>query len=230
MATAKNPKLLLVEGRDDLFVVAEVFEKSTGKKWKTNPGQRLIDIEWCGSDDGILKNMGVKWKESGRKIVGVVIDADNSSGSRWQSVCSHAPTEVSPGLPDELPPDGLVLTLERERRFGVWIMPDNQTVGMMETFLKSLRTTMPAELGAHVVLSMNRAREIMSEYLVTHPNTNPSIKPWKETHADKAEFHTWLAWQDPPGLQLHEAVMHQLLDVQAPLAQKFVAWMNRLYF
>lgn len=62
-----------------------------------------------------------------------------------------------------------------------------------------------------------------------HPDARPAVRPWKDVHADKAEMHTWLAWQDPPGLQLHEAVLNQLLDVQAPLAQAFVGWMRRLY-
>lgn len=30
--------------------------------------------------------------------------------------------------------------------------------------------------------------------------------PYRQTHRDKAELHTWLAWQDPPGLQVHLAV------------------------
>ncbi len=31
--------------------------------------------------------------------------------------------------------------------------------------------------------------------------------PFIENHTDKANIHTWLAWQNPPGRQLHNAVM-----------------------
>ena len=228
MAKAPNPNLLLVEGHDDLFVVAEVFEKATGIEWEPTKKQYLIDIVWCGSDNQVLTDIGDRWKESGRKILGVVIDAD-SSGSRWAQVRDHSPDETSGALPRELPPDGLVLDLARGRRFGVWIMPDNQSHGMMETFLARLRSSMPQELGAHVVSAMNRAQELMTAYATDHPNAHPPVRPWRDLQADKAELHTWLAWQNPPGLQLHEAVMKQLLDVQAPLAQAFVGWIKRLY-
>jgi hypothetical protein len=42
-------------------------------------------------------------------------------------------------------------------------------------------------------------------------------------------MHTWLAWQEPPGARLHEAVRNHALDPRAPLARSFVDWMKRLY-
>jgi hypothetical protein len=228
MTKAPNPRLLLVEGRDDLFVVAEVFEKVTGIPWEPSKERFLVDIDWCGDDHAVLERIGIRWKESGRKIVGIMIDAD-SSGSRWAQVRAHAPAEARASLPDELPSDGLVLDIGRDRRFGVWIMPDNQSRGMLETFLMRLRSSMPKELGDHVVSAMNQAKTLMEAHIAEHPDARPPVRPWKDVHADKAEMHTWLAWQDPPGLQLHEAVMTQLLDVQAPLSQTFVGWMKRLY-
>lgn len=228
MAKPPNARLLLVEGLDDLFVVAEVFEKATGLQWETGPKQRLVDIEWCGSDTEVMARIGVKWKESGRKVLGIVVDAD-ASGTRWAQVRARAPAEARTRLPEELPRDGLVLDLGNGRRFGVWIMPDNQAHGMMETFLMRLRSSMPQVLGEHVLTAMTTAKTLMDAHAAEHPNARPAVRLWKEAHADKAEMHTWLAWQDPPGLQLHEAVLNQLLDVQAPLAQTFVGWMKRLY-
>ncbi len=40
MPATPGPKLLLVEGMDDLLVVAEVFEKATGTPWEPTKGQR----------------------------------------------------------------------------------------------------------------------------------------------------------------------------------------------
>ncbi|NJL55795.1 hypothetical protein HC928_11830 [bacterium] len=48
-------------------------------------------------------------------------------------------------------------------------------------------------------------------------------------HYDKAYIYTWLAWQDPPGRQLHNAVMERILDPTHPKAQTFVSWFRQLY-
>jgi hypothetical protein len=223
-----GPKLLLVEGLDDLFVIAEVFETATGTPWEPVKGQRLVEIEQCGSDDQVLTRLGVRWKESGRRLVGVVIDADQT-GTRWAQVRAHAPSEIRDQLPDALAPGGLVVEADRGRRFGVWIMPDNQSRGALENFLAQLRTSMPAALGEHVLASMHTARALMRAHADANPDLDPPLKPWLEVHAHKAEIHTWLAWQEPPGARLHEAVRSRALDPRAPLAQAFVDWMKRLY-
>lgn len=228
MSRAPNAKLLLVEGLHDRMVLAEVFEKATGLPWEPSPRQFLVEIEGCGSDDEVLRRIDVRWKESGRRIVGVVIDAD-ASGGRWAQVCARAPADTRALLPGDLPHDGLVLEMYGGRRFGVWIMPDNQSPGMLETFLTRLRSSMPEALGSHVLASMDHAKALMNAHATENPGLRPPIRPWKEIHRHKAEIHTWLAWQDPPGVRLHEAVRNELLDVHAPLAQAFVSWMRRLY-
>lgn len=45
---------------------------------------------------------------------------------------------------------------------------------------------------------------------------------YKPTHVDKAKIHTWLAWQDEPGNQLHIAVKKKILDPQHPKAETFI--------
>lgn len=138
MAQAPNERLLLVEGQADKRVLCEVFEKGTGLKWEPKPKHYLVDIQDCGDDLSVLKQMDVRWKESGRKFLGIVIDADTSP--RWSEVRRHAPAEIREKLPDTLPAEGLVFEANNGRRFGVWIMPDNQSPGMLETFLAELRT------------------------------------------------------------------------------------------
>lgn len=101
------------------------------------------------------------------------------------------------------------------RRFGAWLMPDNQAVGMMETFLKHLRPGLNGDLHEHTRNAMRTARGLGA--------------PWKELHADKAEIHTWLAWQDPPGQQLHGALMRSMLDATSENARPFIAWFRNLY-
>ena len=53
--------------------------------------------------------------------------------------------------------------------------------------------------------------------------------PFRNVHQRKAELHTWLAWQDPPGLRLHEAVKHTVLDPARAESKPFVDWFKKLF-
>ena len=53
--------------------------------------------------------------------------------------------------------------------------------------------------------------------------------PFKSPHFAKVRLHTWLAWQDEPGKQLHEAVHHRVLDPTKPQCQPFVEWFRALF-
>jgi hypothetical protein len=57
----------------------------------------------------------------------------------------------------------------------------------------------------------------------------PDNRTHKNTHLDKANIYTWLAWQNPPGRQLHNAVMEKILNPQHPKAQIFIRWFKTLY-
>jgi hypothetical protein len=53
--------------------------------------------------------------------------------------------------------------------------------------------------------------------------------PYTDPHRDKANIHTYLAWRDPPGMQLHVSVLAQALDARRPLADRFAKWFIGLY-
>jgi hypothetical protein len=46
---------------------------------------------------------------------------------------------------------------------------------------------------------------------------------------DKVNIYTWLAWQEQPGKQLHQALQSQILDPKHTKAQPFVDWFRQLY-
>jgi ABC-type glycerol-3-phosphate transport system substrate-binding protein len=95
-------------------------------------------------------------------------------------------------------------------------MPDNQTQGMLETFLKYL---VPDE------------RQSLWEYAqeVTQEAKQKGARFKDPHHLDKANIYTWLAWQNPPGRQLHDAVKQKILNPNHPKAQDFVKWFKALY-
>ena len=95
-------------------------------------------------------------------------------------------------------------------------MPDNRFTGMLEDFLVQLIPENSREL-----------YEIATKCVVEAKRNGAA--PFRNVHERKAELHTWLAWQDPPGLRLHEAVEHTVLDPAGAESQPFVNWFKRLF-
>lgn len=121
-----------------------------------------------------------------------------------------------PTSPHEPPGDGFLAVLGSGVRFGAWLMPDNRQQGMLETFLLGLRpaATRP-ELWRHTEAAVDQAKQLGAT--------------WQASHRDKALCHTFLAFQDPPGRQLHQAINERLLDAKSPAGQLFVSWFRRLF-
>ena len=118
-------------------------------------------------------------------------------------------------LPDRIPAEGLETVHSVGARFGVWIMPDNRFKGMLEDLLVRLVPDNSSDLYGMAQNCVATARS--------------SEAPFKDVHERKAEIYTWLAWQNPPGLRLHEAVKHRVLDPTRPESRPFVNWFRNLF-
>lgn len=118
-------------------------------------------------------------------------------------------------MPDQIPAEGLEVVHADGPRFGVWIMPNNRFKGMLEDLLVQLIPDKSSHL-------REMARNCVAE-------ARDNSAPFRDVHERKAEIYTWLAWQDPPGLRLHEAVKHRVLDPKRPESRPFVDWFRRLF-
>lgn len=212
-----SKRLLLVEGAEELRVIPQLIEQATGLPWGEKQQPKLVVIK---PTDGVEKLLSPGYIEAELKTsqlhsLGVLLDADTDPAAQWQALRDRC-LPSHPDFPAVPPKQGLVLTLTSGVRLGAWLMPDNEQRGMLETFLLMLRPqTYCPKLWQHAEGSVAQAESLGS--------------PWRDAHRDKALIHTFLAWQDPPGRQLHQAVMQKMLDVQAPAAQGFVAWFRLLY-
>lgn len=209
-----NPNILLVEGDDDKRVIPNLMDEYV--VWGNRPDEWIVEVRAHGGVDDLLdpRNIQVEAMVPGRKALGIVVDADDQFGSRWQSVRNGCLT-LAADFPEELPPEGLVHENDQGLRIGVWIMPDNRSRGMLETFLNQLIVPDDAALWDFARESCTRSRDHGS--------------PYREPHRDKADIHTFLAWLDPPGRQLHTAVLARALDARLPLGQQFARWFIDLY-
>jgi len=206
---------LLVEGADDKRLLPELMER-LGVRWGDSESERIVDVKNMEGVSNLLADgvIEAECKASGIKRLGIIVDADLDAVSRWEEVRNRVSVSV-PNCPQELPTTGLVYQSER-LRVGVWIMPDNSSRGMLETFMLYLIENDDSELFAHAKASAEKAA------------TDFAAK-FKDAHFDKAAMHTWLAWQDPPGRQTHQAVKERIFQADTVQSRLFLQWFVNLF-
>ena len=209
-----HPRRLLVEGETDKSVIPYLME-ANGVAWP-DPPHSPVFIEPYGSVDEILKPEVIELElaASGLEALGVVVDANGDAAARWDDVRTWCSSEFA-DLPEQIPAGGLEIVHADGVRFGVWIMPDNRFTGMLEDFL--------------VELIPEDSRDLYEIATKCVAEAKSNRAPFRDVHERKAELHTWLAWQDPPGLRLHEAVEHTVLDPARADSGTFVNWFRSLF-
>jgi hypothetical protein len=212
--------LLLVEGATERRAIPELVE-ANGVIWEISPKMPIVFIDdYAGGDKKVIKPAVIsnELNVAKRETLGLIVDADDSCANRWQSIRNTCINFI-PDLPKDIPLEGLVHNTVKKNgkpvKFGVWIMPDNKTSGMLETFL------------AYLIRDESEILWQYSQKVVSEAKSKGAN--YKPTHVDKANIHTWLAWQDEPGNQLHIAVKKKVLDPQHPKAVVFVNWFRTLY-
>jgi len=213
-------KKLLVEGEDDLRVIPQLIEK-TGINWVENK-KPIVPIEQIGGKDNLTSNLiSTHLQVSGLTHLGLMIDADENVSDSWKMIrnaCLQIENIYIDNLPEQMPETGLIINIPNGTKFikfGVWIMPDNIIEGMLETFLGY----MIPEQGEYL---WQYAQEVARE-------AKNKGATFKESYIDKAEIYTWLAWQDEPGRQIHQAIKYNILNPQTPNVQGFINWFKDLY-
>ncbi|MBC5795740.1 hypothetical protein H5968_11430 [Sphaerospermopsis sp. LEGE 00249] len=214
MAKNDKPKKLLVEGQDDLRVIPELIEKN-GIFWGNKKEEAIISIQECGGYENITSDLiYTELQTRGRTHLGLMVDADDDAFLRWQSIRNACFPNI-PNLPEALPENGLIINTPDNQKFGVWIMPNNIIEGMLETFLGY----MIPEQGEYL---WEYAQEVVRE-------AKNKGATFKESYIDKAEIYTWLAWQNEPGRQIHQAIKYNILNPNNPKVQGFINWFKELY-
>ena len=202
------PHRLLVEGADDQHAVINLTARH-GWDWE-HPSPDLPLIEKGEGVEGVLEALPNAVKLYRR--LGVVLDADVSPEDRWRALCSRLSSSGFV-LPPRPAPDGTLVHCEG-RRLGVWVMPNNQHPGKLEDFLQYMIPGDDPRWG-HAGAATRSAKDLGA--------------PFSEPDFIKAHLHTWLAWQEKPGLPYGQAITARVLAHDSPLAQTFADWMDRLF-
>lgn len=208
-----NRKMLLVEGIDDEHVVKHICG---------NHGiSPVLEINPHGSVEYLIASIRTTIDSAGDDgdIVGILVDADQSAPSRWQSVRAQLAAAGYRELPDHLERAGVIIASPANTilpRTGVWIMPGNRNPGTLETFL---RTMVPV------------AQRTLFEYAeASVAGIPPAERLFSPVDAPKALIHTWLAWQNNPGRPFGTAITAGFLNPNVSEAATFAAWLQNLFF
>jgi len=204
-----DKNILLVEGKDDLHVLCALLERYQFPE--------VFEVQEKGGVDNLLETLPIELKRSDLAALGIVVDADTDLTARWsrlRSIISRAGEAAVPNRPDA---NGTILALRRPDRLvriGVWLMPDNQLPGMLEHFIEFLVPEDDA-LWPRAVRSVEQIPQKQRRF--------------HSTHEQKANVHTWLAWQEDPGTPLGQAIMKRYLIAQSPEARILMDWLRRLF-
>lgn len=211
---ATLPNQMIVEGAEDQHAIIHLMKQHV--EWGEQRHSWPVEIQVGKSVSEILEreHLSARLKQSGLQALGIVLDADESLRDRWVSVRGLL-MEFMDELPATIPAGGLIGETREGVRLGVWLMPDNSSPGMLETFLRRLVPSVAQEVWIHAQEAVHSARA--------------KGAPCRPVHDDKATIHTWLAWQDPPGERFGIAISKQMLDPHAEGARQFIDWFRAIY-
>ncbi|MEM6843834.1 MAG: DUF3226 domain-containing protein [Bacteroidota bacterium] len=203
---ANHSNLLIVEGKNDFHVMLALRDKLQMKT--------IYGVDQKENDDQLLKSIPAELNVSGRKCLGIILDADPDS-NRWEQLKGTLSTRGY-DMTDEASPSGSILPSPELGlpKVGIWLMPDNQKAGMLEDFMQLL-------------IPENDECLVFAEETL-QALEEKEIQRYKEVHRSKALIHTWIAWQDQPGIPLGQSTT-RYLDINTELCQKFADWLNRLF-
>lgn len=207
-----KPQQLLVEGKNDRHVIWALCEQYQ------LPETFSVEVPEEDSTKGIdalLDGLPARLDEPKLETLGIVVDADRDLTARWQAVRDRLITSGYQNMPKVPPNDGWVDAPLDRPRVGVWLMPDNQLPGMLEDFVARL---MPPEDTLRP-----KAEAILQEIELAGLNRYTSV------HRPKALIHTWLAWQETPGMPMGQAITARVLRYDCAIALTFVEWLQHLF-
>ncbi|EIJ42292.1 hypothetical protein BegalDRAFT_1398 [Beggiatoa alba B18LD] len=211
MSTGKR---LIVEGIDDQYTVINLLARH-GVDW--NNKKTRVEIDNAKGWTEALTALPTTIKSYER--IGIILDADLSVENRWQSVCDRINAVMndlglSVSLPTEPDKAGTIIPLNN-KCVGIWLMPNNQTIGKLEDFLSYL---IPEQ-----DYCWEYAQQATAE-------ARKKGAMFSELDKIKACVHTWLAWQKESGLPFGTAIKARYFSHDTPEALTFVNWFNRLFF
>lgn len=199
-----SPNVLLVEGTSDYHVVKHIYRRQDQTQ-----NFKITNKE---SVNTLLESISAETKTPGLETLGILIDADDDLSSRWQEITS-AFQSIGIDVPANPDPSGTII--EGKPRIGIWVMPDNKSVGELEGFINIM------------IPSSDQVWPLSEGYIDSIPNEERKFAD-NDRKILKAKVHAWLAARKFPGL-MGVAIREGDLNVDGQVCKDFVNWLQRLF-
>lgn len=199
---------LLIEGKyDERFVTKLLNRVSPELAIKFEP-------EMKGGFDSLIHSLEADVQRAD-PVLAVLCDADEDCASQWRKVrraCSEGDLDLGDA---PLPESGFLLNEEGKRKFGCWIMPNNQESGAIEAML----------LAGIVTDDQLQLKEQARQFV---QSVEPRLFPRTTAADQKATLRAWFAVQkDPVWVPSHAVASGMLLpDINQETA--FIKWLAAL--
>ncbi len=215
------PQQLLVEGSDDQHTVWQLcVQHALPESFEVVTPGRMVE---SGGISEVFRDIPVRLRQETIRTLGIMVDANGDPAARWSSLRDTLPSSLQAATPLMPDPDGWVSAAVYDRgtqiRIGICLMPNDMAQGgALEDFALQLIPSNDRLLA--------KARVTLTE---VEQLAEADKQRYKATHRSKALIHTWLAWQQSPGLPMGTAMKAGYLRHDAPLALTFIAWLQRLF-
>ncbi len=150
---------------------------------------------------------------AGHDAIGILVDADDDFGKRWHELAGRL-SQTGVSVPRNPCENGTIIRVALGLpRIGIWIMPDNKSIGELEDFVIDMIPN------GDLVWPMAR------DYIEGIPGCERKFSAGK---IDRAKLYAWLATQEKPP-HIGAAIGQGDLNVQTQLCDLFADWLHRLF-
>ena len=177
------------------------------------PDELAIEIVVAGGFNKISGKLKTVFRPDDYDGIAIVADMDQIEDNRWESLRGSLTRHGFKQLPARLPTDGLVLAGDGNPSLAIWLMPDNLSAGLLESF------------ACRLVSPEDRAWLHATTTVADLPEGTGTFS--RERDLEKAQIHTWLAWQDEPGCPLGTAVAKHYLRTDHGSVALLCDWVVR---
>ena len=227
LSEAKRENFLFVEGSDDkavfihLLLNHRIITSDPALRGYFKDKAKSFEIKNCGGIDELLKAFRMALKgDTENNSYAVVVDADIDNDSdtgitaNWRKLLNVLNIYGYRNLPDIPDENGVIIKQSGLPVVGIWLMPNNKLSGAIEDFV--------SYLGPQDDELWPIAESAYRQAISVKCNFRPSF-------AMKAHLHTWLAWQEEPGIPMGLAITKKYVDAEAPHAAQLITWFRKVF-
>jgi len=213
-------RIMLVEGKDDQHVMWNLFEaRGVSETFRVECPQSEPDEDEGGGIQRLVASIPAWLDQSELERLAVTVDAnDKGPQARWSAIRDRLVSSGLQDVPTVLRESGIAeLTLlprtPRSVLFALWVMPDNQSPGMLEDFVAGM---------------IHEDDEMLPRVDGFLDSIEPDKRRFSPPHLPKARIHSWLAVSERPGRPMGQAIKADgHLDANSPSLEPFLDWVNR---